>query len=423
MGANCLCTLVMAKRQGRASRRRKRRGCVDPEARAAETADIGRGLMTTKALQPGDLVIALPEKCLLTTSTVLRSYLGEYIERWKPRLSPLQALCTFLIAERHFGSRSPWKPYIDVLPKAYTCPVYLAEEVIDLFPSPLVKKIQEQKSVVQELYLTSKCFFGSLQPLFSEHVENVFTYDALRWAWCSINTRTVYMEHEQSEFFSREPDVYALAPYLDLLNHRPSAQVAAAFNQKSKHYEIRTVTKCRRYEQVFICYGPHDNQRLLLEYGFLAGSNPHSVVHVGKDILCSHLSQKDKLVNRKLLFLQDNGLLENLAFGLDGPSWRLLTVLKVFCLKAEEYLLKKKVLLGLPASADNERSSLDLADELSSHLMNENQKVMQQFSKLMHERAEVSEQLELVATLRMEELRILQASVEVLRNMRAATPR
>ncbi|OXB79508.1 UNVERIFIED_CONTAM: hypothetical protein H355_000324, partial [Colinus virginianus] len=41
----------------------------------------GRGLMTTKALQAGELVISLPEKCLVTTSTVLNSCLGEYITK------------------------------------------------------------------------------------------------------------------------------------------------------------------------------------------------------------------------------------------------------------------------------------------------------------------------------------------------------
>ncbi|XP_051870105.1 SET domain-containing protein 4 isoform X2 [Pristis pectinata] len=356
----------------------KRKGFTDFHLVPASFPGTGRGLMTTKALQPGELVIALPEECLLTTRTVLGSYLGEYIERWKPRLSPLQALCTFLIAERHFGSRSPWKPYIDVLPKSYTCPVYFAEGSIRLLPGPLIKRFREQKKVVQELYLTSKCFFNSLQPLFSESVENIFTFDALCWAWCSVNTRTIYMKHEQSKFFSREPDVYALAPYLDLLNHTPAAQVSAAFNQRSKCYEIRTLTKCRRYEQVFICYGPHDNQRLLLEYGFVAGSNPHSVVYVDKDILCNHLSPKDKLLNGKLLFLQDQGLLENLTFGCDGPSWRLLTALKVFCLRAEQYSLRKNISLGMYVSDENERSSLELAERLCLHLMNENQKVMQQ---------------------------------------------
>ncbi|GCC36471.1 hypothetical protein chiPu_0014965 [Chiloscyllium punctatum] len=445
----------MSKRKGRAYRRRRRKGSVSLGTHAVETGanishepdfvqlrkwlkkkgfngfylvpanfpDIGRGLMTRKALEPGDLVIALPEKCLLTTNTILRSYMGEYIKRWKPCLSPLQALCTFLIAERHFGSRSPWKPYIDVLPKTYTCPVYLPEEVIELFPSPLVKRIHEQKRMVQQLYLASKCFFGSLQPLFSELVEKVFTYDTFRWAWCSINTRTIYMEHKQSEFLTQEPNVYALAPYLDLLNHSPSAQVTAAFNQKSKHYEIRTVTKCRRYEQVFICYGPHDNQRLLLEYGFLTNSNPHNVVYVNKELLCNHVSEKDKLVNRKMLFLQDEGLLENLTFGFDGPSWRLLTVLKIFCLRAEEYLQRKKVLLGLSITADNELGSLELAEKICFHLINENQKAMQNISRLLNEIVEVSDHLELVANVRREELQILQASAEVLQNMRVTAPR
>ncbi|XP_078088013.1 SET domain-containing protein 4-like [Mustelus asterias] len=422
----------MVKRKGRVYRRRERRGCRSRHCEGAQALDTGvrkecllatGGFLQTDTA-PGDLVIALPEKCLLTTKTVLRSYLGEYIARWKPSLSPLQALCTFLISERHFGSRSSWKPYIDVLPKTYTCPIYLAEEVINLFPSPLVKRVQQQKTAVQELYLTLQCFFSSLQPLFSQPVESVFTYDAFCWAWCSVNTRTVYMEHEQSEFLSPEADVYALAPYLDLLNHSPSAQVTAAFNQKSKHYEIRTISKCRRYAQVFICYGPHDNQRLLLEYGFLASSNPHNVVYVDKDLLCNHISHKDKLVDRKLLFLQDEGLLENLTFGVDGPSWRLLTVLKVFCLRPEEYLQRKNVVVGLSVSADNEQSSLELAEKLCFHLMNENQKATQEISKLLEEMGDVSEQLELVATLRREELKILQASAEALLNMRvAAIPR
>ncbi|GCB63924.1 hypothetical protein scyTo_0004504, partial [Scyliorhinus torazame] len=113
----------------------------------------------------------------------------------------------------------------------------------------------------------------------------------------------------------------------------------------------------------------------------------------------------------------------NLTFGLDGPSWRLLTVLKVFCLRTEEYLQRKNILVGLSVSADNERSSLELAEKLCSQLMNENLKAMQEISKLLNEIGDVSEQLEVVATVRREELKILQASAEVLQNMRVATPR
>lgn len=146
--------------------------------------------------------------------------------RWRPLISPLIALCTYLIAEKWSLKKSLWHPYLDLLPETYTCPVYLEQEAVNLLPEPLRRKAHEQRSLVQELYKSSRRFFFSLQPLFPEDVESIFNYRAFLWAWCTINTRTVYMKHSQKECFSREPDNYALAPYLDLLNHSPSAQVA-----------------------------------------------------------------------------------------------------------------------------------------------------------------------------------------------------
>lgn len=145
--------------------------------------------------------------------------------RWKPPISPLVALCIFLIAEKFADTKSLWKPYLDLLPETYTCPVCLESETVNLFPEPLRRKAHEQKNQVQELYISCKPFFLSLQPLFPDNVESLFNYKAFQWAWCAINTRTVYMKHSQRDYFSKEPDTYALAPYLDLLNHNPTVQV------------------------------------------------------------------------------------------------------------------------------------------------------------------------------------------------------
>lgn len=41
--------------------------------------------------QPGELLVSLPESCLLTTSTVLDSYLGHYIKRQAHADIPSQA--------------------------------------------------------------------------------------------------------------------------------------------------------------------------------------------------------------------------------------------------------------------------------------------------------------------------------------------
>nr|XP_033805022.1 SET domain-containing protein 4 isoform X2 [Geotrypetes seraphini] len=374
----------------------KERGFEDSNLRIARFADTGRGLMTTKSIQAGDVIISLPEKCLLTTRTVLGSYLGKYITEWKPPVSPLLALCTFLIVEKYVGDLSVWKPYLDVLPQSYTCPVYWEPEVETLLPEPLRRKAQEQRTAVQELYRSSKHFFSSLQSLFSQHVDSVFTYEVLRWAWCTVNTRTVYMKNTQAPCFSNKPDVYVLAPYLDLLNHSPGVQVKAAFSEKSRCYEIIAGSNCGKHEQVFICYGPHDNQRLLLEYGFVASRNPHSSVFVSTDVLLHHLSPTDKQLPKKLSLLKEHNFLENLTFGLDGPSWKLLTALKLLCLESGEFMCWKKVLLGETVSDTNEQKSLTLLSHLQS------------------ESVDLEQHLALVETLRREDLQILQTSAEII---------
>nr|XP_009665874.1 PREDICTED: SET domain-containing protein 4 isoform X2 [Struthio camelus australis] len=365
----------------------KDRGFEDSNLRPAEFWDTGRGLMTTKALQAGELVISLPEKCLLTTGTVLTSCLGEYIKKWKPPVSPLIALCTFLIAEKHAGEKSLWKPYLDVLPKTYTCPVCLEQDV----------------------------------PLFVENTEALFNYSALEWAWCTINTRTVYMKHSQKACFSLEPDVYALAPYLDLLNHSPNVQVEAAFNEQTKRYEIRTDSQCKKYEEVFICYGPHDNQRLLLEYGFVAVDNPHSSVYVSSDTLLRYFPPLDSQRNAKLSILKDHDFLENLTFGWDGPSWRLLTALKLLSLGEDEFTCWKRALLGDVISARNEERALNVAENICLFLIEETQQALLQISQLKRDKENLKTNLALVEILRLEELKILQKSAEILCNLETAT--
>ncbi|XP_045708714.1 SET domain-containing protein 4 isoform X2 [Phyllostomus hastatus] len=381
----------------------------------------GRGLMSTTPLQEGQVILSLPESCLLTTDTVIRSYLGAYVAKWQPPPSPLVALCAFLIAEKHAGNRSPWKPYLEVLPEAYSCPVCLEPEVVELLPGPLKAQAREQRARVQELFTASRAFFSSLQPLFSEAVESVFSYGAFLWAWGTVNTRAVYLARGRRPCFSAEPDTCVLAPYLDLLNHSPAVQVSAAFNEETRCYEIRTGSRWRPREEVLICYGPHDNQRLLLEYGFVPPRNPHACVHVAQDVLVQYLPAADKQTGRKISILKDHGFTENLTFGWDGPSWRLLTALKLLCLQAEEFPRWKKVLLGETVSDTNEKTSLDVAQKICRHLIEETDAVLQKVSHMKAKETALVTQLTLVETLRTEELKVLQATADTLHCLQAAS--
>ncbi|XP_059542391.1 SET domain-containing protein 4 isoform X2 [Myotis daubentonii] len=428
----------MKKGRGRTSRIRRRKLCTNFQSRGVNESykpefialkkwlkarkfedtnlipacfpDTGRGLMSRTSLQEGQVIISLPESCLLTTDTVIRSYLGAYIAKWQPPPSPLLALCTFLVAEKHAGDRSPWKPYLEVLPKAYTCPVCLEPEVVALLPRPLEAKAREQRTRVRELFTSSRGCFSSLQPLLSEAAASVFSYRAFLWAWCTVNTRAVYMERGRRQGLSTEPDTCALAPYLDLLNHSPAVQVKAAFNEETRCYEVRTGSGCRRREEVFICYGPHDSRRLLLEYGFVPRGNPHACVPVSQD----------KQMNKKISILKDHDFIENLTFGWDGPSWRLLTALKLLCLEAGEFPRWKKVLLGERISDTNEKTSLDVAQKICRYFTEEASAMLQKVSHMKDKEMALIQQLTLVETLWTEELEILRASAETLSGLQAA---
>ncbi|XP_076025471.1 SET domain-containing protein 4 [Genypterus blacodes] len=375
--------------------------------------DTGRGLQAQKTIKPGQMLISLPESCLLTTSTVLDSYLGPYIKSWKPRLSPLLVLCVFLVCERHRGEASDWFPYIEVLPPAYTCPTYFADDVMTILPNSLRGRSLEQREAVLQLHSFNQDFFRSLQAVLTQPVEQVLTYEALRWAWCSVNTRSVFMNRTSSHFLSGE-DVYALAPFLDLLNHRPDVQVSAGFHDVRRCYEIRSVCGTLCYQQAFINYGSHDNQRLLLEYGFVAPGNPHSVVYVDKGLLCE-VVRGDRSLDQKMKFLAENSFLRDLTVSSDGPSWRLMTALRLLSLPQTLYPQWKAVLLGQAVCAERETWSVQAAKRVCQRLLQDTHTALHKITLLFQQCDQpIREQLDVVRSLRQEEKCILGSCLDTL---------
>ncbi|XP_047458709.1 SET domain-containing protein 4 isoform X2 [Mugil cephalus] len=426
-------------RAGRAARKRKRKreGCIQSASlchqlqyvrlmkflhqrgftstllQPALFTNTGRGLQTLKTIKPGQLIISLPESCLLTTSTVLDSYLGPHIKSWTPRPSPLLALCVFLVCERHKGEASDWFPYIDVLPDTYTCPAYFTDDVMAVLPASVRRRALEQREAVREIHSSNKDFFRSLQPILNQPTEEVLTYEALRWAWCSVNTRSVFMSQPPNTYLPGE-DNYALAPFLDLLNHRPDVQVKASFNSATRCYEIRSVSGTLRRQQAFINYGSHDNQRLLLEYGFVASANPHSVVYVDTDLLCDVL-RGDRSLDPKIKFLRENSFLHNLTVSSEGPSWRLMTALRLLSLPQTLYHQWKAVLLGQEVCDERQQWSVQTAKTLCQRLLQDTHMALDKISSLLQECEQpVREQLDVVESLRQDERCILGSCLQAL---------
>lgn len=110
-----------------------------------------------------------------------------------------------------------------------------------------------------------------------------FSWDDYLWAWSCVMTRSVYIDIEKDinqskQFLFSERNTYALAPFLDGLNHQ-NVGMEAKYSTKDKCFQIITHHSWKKGEEVFIHYGDHPNHILLQEYGFILDSNLFDTKH------------------------------------------------------------------------------------------------------------------------------------------------
>lgn len=90
------------------------------------------------------------------------------------------------------------------------------------------------------------------------------TKEDFLYSWLLVNTRTFYHTTRKTEKLPRE-DHMVLQPVADLFNHSPNGSTVS-YNDK-----FFTITTTRAHcpgDELFIKYGPHANDFLLVEYGF-----------------------------------------------------------------------------------------------------------------------------------------------------------
>ena len=228
---------------------------------------IGRGVKTPKAIAKGDALISIPIEKLMTRKSVQARFPSHY--------STHLMLTCFLIQESS-KECSTWKTYLKSLPKTYDVP-YFDLQNLNHVPKYLKSIFQDQVDLVTRNFKISKI----CQDL------NKFA-----WAWFTVNTRGVYYEDGH--------DNLALAPFLDMFNHDHSVQVQSKLIHGN--YVLIAENETCANEQAFINYGPHDNLKLYLEYGFVLPQNPHDSVQLRLEDLNENFtaSQKEFIENHDL---------------------------------------------------------------------------------------------------------------------------
>jgi SET domain len=264
--------------------------------------ETGRGLMAAKTIEKDELIVKIPYRLLITRARVL-----EELPQLSKQLTTAELLTLYLL---YCKKNNIDEEYLETLPKEYSIGGLCFDEEVECLPNSLRDKVLASKIYMHSKYEKLKSIAGFIESL-----------EMFLWAWCSVNTRAVYLKDG-----GHPPEGnMALAPYLDLLNHDSKAVIEAAFNKTTNCYEIRTKEKIKKFQQIFINYGPHDNMKLFMEYGFIVPSNIHSTVQFDEEDLLQLLKTK----NPQSLQLLISELSKNFYCNWDGLSWNLQVALTI----------------------------------------------------------------------------------------------
>lgn len=299
--------------------------------RLREFEITGRGVFSTKNFAPGDSLIQVPYKLLITFNTIHESALLDVLNE-KAKLKIQDFLILFLILERIKGYDSKWHAYIESLPQEPPwLPLKLSERDVEVLNEDIRDAIRRSRCNAEESW---KRLRKSINP--SGYERCVLDVNSFTWAFTMVNTRAVYVDpqiiHDLSEipdrdlrrFLSDEPCM-ALCPFLDMFNHSSDAKTAAELKSAGDNgwfYELRTLSGYKKYEQIFISYGSHDNLKLLCEYGFFIpwGNRLDSIKFDTNEVL--NVLEK-QISSRQMRFLLERKLNNDLYFAFEGISFNL----------------------------------------------------------------------------------------------------
>ncbi|KAG0198563.1 SET domain-containing protein 4 [Mortierella sp. GBA30] len=271
----------------------KNMGCPRTKLTLAEFSNTGRGMMATKDIKAGEVIVQVPERNLVTMKT-LQSLYGARIARFAKKVNSHMIIALHIALLVQSPEKSGWLPYLRLLPKKFdTMPVRYPPELLELLPQNAQVHVNKQRAKIMADYKCTMDFLQSNNDLLTRPLE----YEEYEWAWLVVNTRCIYLDAKKQV----AADNIALAPMLDFLNHTHDAKTEGFFCTKTKSYKIKTLLPYKKGEQVFINYGPHDNCFILVEYGFVTPSNPYNYVSVDSSFMQLSIpgetaaAKKDKL--------------------------------------------------------------------------------------------------------------------------------
>lgn len=249
-------------------------GSVSPKVEVRDTAASGRGVYCVAPIGRGEEIVCVPHARLLNRETVLAHLKNTKGSERLQRLSSFQLVSMFLVSQ---GPDLEWLPFLQMLPT-----------LEELGGAPIVWRLLQRPGHEDMWRLLPRSARRHTEQVISrfERDEKVVlslvtaSRTRLLWAWMCVNLRCLYMAMP----LATEPaDNFTMVPYADFLNHSDSDHCAIAVTRHGFH--VTTTLEYAPGDEVLFSYGPHGNEFLLCEYGFVLARNKWNFVNVSEWIL------------------------------------------------------------------------------------------------------------------------------------------
>ena len=291
------------------------------DLRADPAAAGGRGTFATRPVRPGDVLVRLPRSAVLNVVAGAETPFPDFVpERvwqalpWQPRLA-----CA-LLHEGRRGAASPYAPYLAQLPRAIPRAPRLAQaDLAACAYPPLARRVAEERAAAASWLKALRAGGADVRPAeFDWALDCVFSRafsgplgdaDAggfplalragfvgaglfaaattdepgLKAAAAAVVAATVAYDFiggggggdGGAEEAGRT--CYGLFPMVDAINHKTRAATRIAHDGPADAFTLAADGAAEAGAEVFVSYGPLDNDELLMRYGFVEAGNPADV--------------------------------------------------------------------------------------------------------------------------------------------------
>jgi histone-lysine N-methyltransferase SETD3 len=222
-----------------------------------------RQVQATRSTAPGELVLHVPRRLMITPQVAKESVIGKLIAALGSNVTDHDYMAAFLLEMKRDGGF--WKPYIDMLPTdcSHIPLTFSQSEVDELRGSYIFRAIRNRRGAHGWLY------DQLLSPVLKEQG---FTREEFTWAKCMTTSRAYRVALGRRESL-------ALVPLADMLEHSQKNNVLSN-HEAETGFLLTARGAAEAGAPLFATYGKICNARMLNVYGGRMEQNPDNLAEI-----------------------------------------------------------------------------------------------------------------------------------------------